>query len=78
MNFYTCQCEKYKQNSEKLWNIINSVWGKNNDKTSSLSYITVNGINKFKSSEICDEFAHYFSKIGENLAKKNCLQCDRY
>ena len=42
--------------------------GKNNDKTSSLSHITVNSINKYRSSEICDEFAKYFSKKGANLA----------
>ena len=29
----------------------------------------MNGINKYRSSEICDEFANYFSKIGANLAK---------
>ena len=41
---------------------------KNNDKTNTLTHISVNGINKYKASKIKNEFAEYFSKIGKNLA----------
>ena len=70
ISYYTSQCERFKQNSKKLWSVINRVCSRNNDKMNSLMHITVNGRNKYKSPEINDEFAEYFSKIGENLAKK--------
>ena len=44
--------------------------GRNNDKSSSISRLTVNGINTYKSTVICNEFASYFSKIGSSLANK--------
>ena len=69
IEYFTTQCEKFKQSSKKLWKLINSVCGKNNDKTNSLTHITEKAINKYRSSEIANEFADYFSKIGENLAK---------
>ena len=68
INYYTVQCEQFKQNSKKLWSLINCVCSKNNDKMNSLTHISVNGINKYKASEINDKFAEYFLKIGENLA----------
>ena len=68
--YYVLQCEQYKQNSKQLWKLINDVCGKNNDKSNSMSHITVNGINTYQSSVICNEFADFFSSIGSKLANK--------
>ena len=66
--FYNKQCERYKQNSKKLWQLINGVTGKNNDKSSSISYLTVKGVKTYQAKQIRNEFADFFSKIGENLS----------
>ena len=44
--------------------------GKNNDKSNSISHITVNGINTYQSSVYFNEFANFFSSIRSKLANK--------
>ena len=65
LKYYNLQCERFKQHSKKLWSVINEVCGKTNDKSSSLNYLTINGIKQYHSQNICNEFANFFSTIGE-------------
>ena len=67
--FYTKQCERYKQNSKQLWRLINGVIGKNTDKSCVISYLTIKGVRTYHAKRIRNEFANFFSKIGENLSK---------
>ena len=67
--YYNLQCERFKPHSKKLWTIIHEVCGKSNDKSTSLNYLTINGIKQFQSQKICNEFADLFSNIGEYYAK---------
>ena len=68
--YYNVKCERFKQNSKKLWGIVNEVCGKCNDKSTSLQYISVNGIKHFQSEKITSEFAKFFSSIGANYSRK--------
>ena len=70
VEYYNSQCDRYKQNTKKLWNLINGVCGKLNDKSSSIAFITVNGIKHFDSKKISNEFASFFSNIGAQYSKK--------
>ena len=52
LKYYNLQCERFKQHSKKLWSVINEVCGKTNDKSSSLNYLTINGIKQYHSQKI--------------------------
>ena len=67
-NYYTNLCERHKQNSKQLWRLINDVCGRNNDRTSSINHITINGIKEFRSEKISKEFAQHFTNIGKHLS----------
>ena len=67
--YYNVQCERFKHCSKKLWAIIHKVCGKTNDKSTSLNYLTINGIKQYQSQKICNEFADFFSNIGKCYAK---------
>ena len=62
--YYNAQCERFKQNSKKLWDVINEVCGKCNDKSTSLQYISVNGVKHFQSEKITSEFVKFFLLLG--------------
>ena len=68
--YYNLHYERFKQNSKKLWGLINEVCGRCNDKSNSINYISVNGIKQFQSEKICNEFAEFFTNIGANYSKK--------
>ena len=70
IDFYNKQCERYKRNSKQLWTTINEVCGKNNDKSCTVSYITINGIKQYDSNKISDEFAKFFATVGERFSLK--------
>ena len=67
--YFSQQCERFKHNTYKLWQLINQITGKRNDKSMSIDYITVEGIKKYKSTNISNEFAHYYANLGQKLAE---------
>ena len=70
MNYYKNKCVEFKNNSKKLWNMINKISGKNKDKTSIIDYIKVDNIEYYDSSGITNNLCKYFANIGENLSSK--------
>ena len=70
MNYYKNKCVEFKNNSKKLWNMINKISGKNKDKTSIIDYIKVDYIEYYDSSGITNNLCKYFANIGENLLSK--------
>ena len=70
MNYYKNKCVELKNNSKKLWNMINKISGKNKDKTSIIDYIKVDNIKYYDSSGITNNLCKYFANIGENLSSK--------
>ena len=69
-NYYTEQCVSFKSNTKKLWQTINEISRKINDKSSLLDCIKVNNINYYDGKNICSEFGRYFSTVGNSLASK--------
>ena len=61
---------RVKNNTCKLWRIINSKMDKLNDKTSCTDCIKINYIVSYNPSDICNSFAEHFALIGENLSQK--------
>ena len=53
----------------KLWQLINNVIKKTNDKTGVIDYITVDNIKYYEANIISNHFGRFYSKLGENIIK---------
>ena len=69
-SYYEGKCIEYKNNTKKLWQIINEVSGRINDKTSLIDYITVDEVRVYQGPKIANHFAQYFSTVGKTFAEK--------
>ena len=69
VSYYVKKCYSLKSNVKKLWQLINSIIKKTNDKTTLIDYITVNGIEYYEPNEISNHFGKFYSKLGENIVK---------
>lgn len=73
--YYRKKFIEYKNNAKLLWQTINCVIKKDNDKTSLIEKITVNGIEYKNPLDIANLFGEFFSHIGkvfsDNVPKSN-------
>ena len=67
VNYYVNKCYSLKSNVKKLWQLINSIIKRTNDKTSLIDHITVNNIEYYESKEVSNQFGKFYSKLGENV-----------
>ena len=70
MDYYTNKCYALKSNMKKLWQLINNIINKSNDKTSIIEYITVNNIQYYGTKEVSNQFGIYYSELGKILSQK--------
>ena len=68
--YYEAKCVEYKHNTKKLWNVINEVCSKSNDKTSAIEYLKIDNIHEYKANKISNHLGKYFSSVGQNYANK--------
>ena len=61
--------EKSKGDSKKLWQNINSIIGKSNDKSNIISKLLVDDTPITKLNDICNSFNKYYVNVGPSLAK---------
>ena len=64
------KCTEFKQNGRKLWQLINKIIGKTNNKLSTTESLRVDNLVKYDSNSITEMFNEFFSTIGELLAQK--------
>ena len=57
-------------NTKKLWKVINNIIGKTKNNGSIILCITIDGVNKYDPGEITNEFGHFYSNLGSNLARE--------
>ena len=69
-DYYQSQCIAFKNNSHKLWKIINEINGKCNDKSNIIESIKTNNISYYDAKNIMNSLGEYFSTVGENYANK--------
>ena len=70
ISYYQTKCHEYKNNTKKLWNLVNSCIGKCNDKSTIIDCLKIGNLEICDSRRIANEFGHYFSKIGNDYAEK--------
>ena len=68
--YYRDKSTDYRTNTRKLWELMNSIIGKNKHTGCSVSHITVDGVKIFSKKLIAEEFTKFYSKLGESLAAK--------
>ena len=65
---YTTKCTENKSNSRKLWNTINQVIRKSNNKTEVIEKLKINNLYEHNGQRITEEFTKYFANIGKEYA----------
>ena len=56
-------CFEFRQNTKKLWGIINEINGKVHDKSSLIEYLKIDNIKKYDSKSIGNEFGKFFATL---------------
>ena len=69
IEYYIKQCYNLKSNIKRLWNLINNIIGKTNDKTSVIDHITVENACYYDAKEVANKFGEFYSTIGAKLAQ---------
>ena len=67
---YLKVCENFRNNTSKLWKVINEISGILNDKTGIIDHITIDNTDYFQPKQIANEFGKYFGNIGKKFANK--------
>ena len=70
LNYYQNKCNEFRKNGKKMWNLINKINGKINDKTCIIDYLQVNNIKYLMGKDISNQFGKYFSSVGKEFALK--------
>ena len=70
LTYYQSKCLEFKNNGKKMWELINKINGKNNDKTCIIDKVTINNIKYTQGRDIANNFAKYFSTVGRDFANK--------
>ena len=68
--YYKEKCVEFKRNTRKLWNMVNTIISKHNDKSNSIEYLKIENGEIYNAKEIANQFGKYFSTMGEDYANK--------
>ena len=70
--YYYEKCTEFRSGTKKLWQTINLLCGKQNDKTNVITCLKINNIRNYNSKSIANEFSKHFASVGKNYADKIC------
>ena len=68
--YYIDKCTEFKSNTKQLWRTINRIIGKINDKTNTISELTINSRSIKHPAAISNHFCSYFLNVGKNFADR--------
>ena len=69
-NYYKTRAVDFFNDSKKLWSLINEVIGKRKSSGLIIPFIMIDSIKTYTPKAIANEFAHFYSNLGQNLATK--------
>ena len=67
---YIDQCEKFKNNTKKLWQTINKVIGQTSDKTTIIDRLKIDNQTCYDPKKITNKLGKYFASVGKTYAEK--------
>ena len=62
-NYLLDKCKEFRQNGKKLWQLINRIIGKENNKLNTIESLKVENITKYDSDSITNSFNEFFSNV---------------
>ena len=68
--YFLAKCTAFKNNSKKLWGLINQTISKSHNKLDSIDKIKVENIYKSDTKSITSAFCNHFSKVGKSYVEK--------
>ena len=68
MEYYNSKYYEYRQNTKKLWALINQTIKQCKNGGSIIPYITVKGLQTYNSMKIANTFRKFYTSIGNELA----------
>ena len=70
LTYFTTKCIEYKQNSKKLWQLINHVINKTQRKSQVIESLKVDNLLRYSPKEITTGFCDHFANVGKTHANK--------
>ena len=68
--YFRTKCEEFRNNTSKLWKMINRITHNLNDKSSVVDYLKIDQIDMYDTKAISEEFAKHFSTVGSKYAQQ--------
>ena len=65
-NYYLTQCTELRNNTKKIWQLINKIVHKKTNKQMVIESLSIENLKIESSTQIAEEFGKYFSQIGKN------------
>ena len=62
-NYYATKCTEYRDNTRKLWQVINQTIGKTKHR-SIIPFISIEGIKTYDAKRISNEFGKFYANLG--------------
>ena len=70
MSYYVQKCNEFRNDSKKLWGMINNIVGKANDKKGVIEKLSVNNIETSNAEIIVNHFGQHFASVGKRFASE--------
>ena len=70
LDYFNNKCLEYKQNSRKLWQLINQVINKNGRKSQVIESLRIENLVRYSPMEITKGFCNHFATIGKTYSDK--------
>ena len=68
--YFKDKCTEYRNNTSRLWKMINKLLNKTNDKSNIVEYLKVDNQDYYDDKAIAEEFANHFSSVGPKYANQ--------
>ena len=70
LRYFNTKCLEYKQNSKKLWQLVNQVINKIQKKSQVIESLKVDNLLRYSPKEITTGFCDHFANVGKTYADK--------
>ena len=68
--YYCEKCTSFRNNTQKLWGIINDISAKQNDKSSLIDCLRISNVLEYDANKITNKFGEYFASVGKSYSDK--------
>ena len=70
LNYFNNKCLEYKQNSRKLWQLINQVINKTTRKSQVIDSLRIDNLIRYSPTEITKGFCDHFANVGKTYSDR--------